>query len=87
MIKLLLKYVITIISIFVFLLTIGFSADTGTELEIAGKIIVIIFLFSLFQYVVWRSELTYASKTTKRWLIGAVIAITLLMSLLCFIQF
>ncbi len=82
MIKLLLKFIITIISIFALLLTIGFSADTGTGLEIAGKIILILSLFALFQYVVWRSEMTSASKNTKRWLIGTIIVITILLALL-----
>ena len=89
MIKLFLKFIITIMSFFPLMLTIAFSADTGTGLEIAGKIIVALFLFALFQYAVWHSEINSVliGTSTKRWLIGVIIIFLVLFFLLGFFQF
>lgn len=66
------------------LVSIVFAFDTGTDIEIAGKILAIIFVFALLQYVLWRTEMTSksTSASTKRWFIGFIILIPIFLVLL-----
>lgn len=57
-VRIVFKLVITVISCIFLMLAIGFSFDSGTGIEIAGRIIVALAFFALFVSALWRNEIS-----------------------------
>lgn len=76
MIRTFVKFIVNFVSVFFLMGSIGLCFDTGTNLEIACKIAIVVSLFVLFQYYLWRSEVSVEkTRISLRLLIILIIVI------------
>ncbi len=85
LITLLLKVVVSIFIFLITLYTTGFCFDTGTDLQISCKVLMVIFSYLIFLYLLWDNEIiTYCqTHSAKQILTISLILIVVILIASC----